>query len=146
VIGIDTNLLVYAHRAGSENHAAARKAIEKAAEHPQGWGVPLTCLCEFWAVVTHPSCVGGPSTPQDAEAYLGSLAEQGGAQIWLPGPDFGARLVRLFVDLKITGYRTFDLQIALTAADNGAAELWTHDRGFVTVPGLKIRDPLASSS
>ena len=39
--------------------------------------------------------------------------------------------------------RLFDLQIALTAVENGAREIWTHDRNFLSLPGLRVRDPLA---
>ncbi|MDH3401977.1 MAG: hypothetical protein OES32_00815 [Acidobacteriota bacterium] len=46
--------------------------------------------------------------------------------------------------LDVTGTRVFDLQIALTAFDNGAAEIWTRDRGFRSVPGLTAIDPLAA--
>ena len=38
--------------------------------------------------------------------------------------------------------RVFDLQIGLTAFDNGAHEIWTHDGAFVRIPGLRVRDPL----
>jgi predicted nucleic acid-binding protein len=44
--------------------------------------------------------------------------------------------------MKISGARVFDLQIALTALENGATELWSHDRGFAGLPGLLVRDPL----
>jgi predicted nucleic acid-binding protein len=44
--------------------------------------------------------------------------------------------------MGIRGPRIFDLQIGMIALENGARELWTHDAGFVAVPGLKVRDPL----
>lgn len=47
-------------------------------------------------------------------------------------------------DLGIVGARIFDLQIAVTAMDHGATEMWTHDRGFITPPGLQHVDPLAA--
>jgi predicted nucleic acid-binding protein len=53
------------------------------------------------------------------------------------------RLARAASDLEVRGSRVFDLQIALTALQNGATELWTHDRDFVSVPGLTVHDPLA---
>lgn len=43
----------------------------------------------------------------------------------------------------MSGPRVFELQISLCALDGGATELWTHDRAFVKVPGLTLRDPLA---
>jgi hypothetical protein len=45
-------------------------------------------------------------------------------------------------DLAVSGPRVFDLQIAMAAFEGGATEIWTHDRAFVTVPGLRVRDPL----
>jgi len=34
------------------------------------------------------------------------------------------------------------LQAALAAWENGATEIWTHDRSFVAMPGMRVRDPL----
>jgi predicted nucleic acid-binding protein len=65
-----------------------------------------------------------------------------GAQIWLPGPGFGDRLMQIAADLAIVETRVFDLQIALTAFEGGATDLWTHDARFVKVPGLRLHDPL----
>jgi len=44
--------------------------------------------------------------------------------------------------LDLCGPRIFDLQVGLTALEAGASEIWTHDTGFVGLPGLRIRDPL----
>lgn len=43
---------------------------------------------------------------------------------------------------RAAGPRIFDLQIALMAVEGGARELWTHDRDFVSVPGLRVHDPI----
>ena len=45
-------------------------------------------------------------------------------------------------NMKIAGTRVYDLQIALIALENGATELWSHDRAFAGLPGLLVRDPL----
>jgi hypothetical protein len=58
--------------------------------------------------------------------------------VWTPGTGFDERLLQLAVDLDVSGPRIFDLQIALTAFEHGAAELWTHDRNFVKIPGLRL--------
>jgi predicted nucleic acid-binding protein len=63
-------------------------------------------------------------------------------QVWLPGAGFAERLMQLACDLDVSGVRVFDLQIALTAFENGASEIWTHDADFVRVPGLRIVDPI----
>lgn len=92
--------------------------------------------------VTHPAAVDGPSPASAARDFLNSLLDEGPGTLWMPREPFWNRLVQLALDRKVTGPRIFDLQIALTAFDNGATEVWTHDRGFVTFPGLRVRDPL----
>jgi hypothetical protein len=52
--------------------------------------------------------------------------------------------VRWARELNVRGVRVFDLQIALMALDNGARELWSHDAAFVAMPGIQVRDPMAS--
>lgn len=141
MIAIDTNLLVYAHRSGLPEHRSARRVIERASQDPRGWGIPFPCLAEFWCVVTHPASAGGPSPPSKARAYLQALV-RAGAGIWMPAEDFWERVLALGLQLDVRGPRIFDLQIALTALDHGASELWTHDRGFVSLPGLRLRHPL----
>jgi toxin-antitoxin system PIN domain toxin len=141
MIAIDTNLLVYAHRARAPQHARARAAIERAASNAAGWGIAAAVLPEFWSVVTHPSSEGRPSEPAEAAAFVSAMIDAGAA-VWLPGPGFGERLLQVASDLDIRGPRVFDLQIALTAFEGGATELWSHDGSFVSVPGLRVRDPL----
>jgi len=66
-------------------------------------------------------------------------------EIWLPRPGFDHALFKTAERMKVVGPRIFDLQIALIALDHGARELWTHDAGFITVPGLRRVDPLRST-
>ena len=77
MIAIDSNLLVYAHRADSEWHAAALKALVSLAEGRSRWAVPWTCAHEFLTIVTHPRIYVPASTSKEA---LGSLA------VWLESP------------------------------------------------------------
>ena len=137
MIAVDTNLLVYAHRSAVAEHAPARRAILRARRFAAGWGFSLPVVCEFWSVVTHPAAQGRPSTPDEARRFIGSL-EAAGAEIWMPGAGFAVRLARMAADLSVAGPRIFDLQIALTAFEGGATQLWTADRRFVSVPGLPV--------
>lgn len=141
MIAIDTDLLVYAHRSATPEHRAAWAALESAANLPGGFAITLPSVAEFFGIVTHPASSGRPSSPGEAAAFLRAL-EEGGLAILGPGPGFAARLLQTADDLEVNGPRVFDLQIALCALDGGASELWTHDRGFVKVPGLALHDPL----
>jgi len=142
MIAVDTNLLIYAHRAALKEHRAARRAIQRASAQANGWGIPLPCVGEFWAVVTHPACAGGPSSPAQAREFLASLIDGAGARLWLPGEGFWRRWTQLAEHLGVQGSRVFDLQIGLIAYDNGAVEIWTHDRQFAVISGLRVHDPL----
>lgn len=142
MIALDTNLLVYAFLPAVPQHRDARRVIEKASDDPRGWGVALSSIAEFWMTVTHPASVGGPSPPNKARDFLDALLTEGPGILWMPREPFCTRLVQIATDLKVGGARIFDLQIALTAFDNGAVEIWTHDAGFVSFPGLRIHDPL----
>ena len=142
MIAVDTNLLVYAHRAAVPEHRSAQSALEQASRDERGWGVAVSCLAEFWSLVTHPKAAGRPSTPAEAGDFLHALVHDGRLQLWSPGPGFGPRLLQMATELSISGTRIFDLQIALTAFDNGAVEIWSHDRRFASFPGLAVHDPL----
>lgn len=146
MIALDTNLLVYAHRSGVPEHRAAKGAIQRAAASPDGAGIAAPCLAEFWAVVTHPTAAGRPSTPAEAADFLQSLIATGRLAVWLPGPGFERRLAETARTLSVSGPRIFDLQIALIASEHGAKEVWTHDAGFLTVAGLRRLDPLRAAS
>jgi predicted nucleic acid-binding protein len=141
MIAVDTSLLVYAHRSGLPEHRRAQRAIEKACGNPNGWAIPAFCAAEFWAVVTHPSSLGRPSQAEEARAFLAELCAAG-AKVLHPRDGFIGRLTQLASDLSIQGPRIFDLQIALVSFEGGAREIWTHDRRFVSLPGLPARDPL----
>ena len=76
MIAVDSNILVYAHRADSEWHEAAAPAMAALAESRKPWAIPWPCLHEFAAIVTHPRIYDPPSTVRQAmdqaEAWLGS--------------------------------------------------------------------------
>lgn len=142
MIALDTNLLVYAHRQGSPQHSRARDVILQAVDDPRGWGICLPSVLEFWSIVTHPGIPGGPSTAAVVTRFFHHLVVDGRGSIWSPGPGFGQRLMGWATSLNVRGRRVFDLQIAVIALENGVQEIWTHDRQFVSVPAVRVRDPL----
>lgn len=141
MIAIDTNLLVYAHRASTAEHRQAQRAIEAASQADEGWGFAQPSVTEFWSIVTHSAAAGRPSRPAEASAFVDALVDAG-AEVWTAGPDFATRLLQTAADLNVTGVRIFDLQIALIAFEAGARAIWTHDASFVPIPGLRVVDPL----
>ena len=141
MIALDTNILIYAHRRQSPFHSEAKTAIEEAANSKGGCGTPITCLIEFFSIVTHPSSEGGPSSSEQAFKFINALKESAGLSIWYPRDGYENNLFQLAQDLSISGVRIFDLQIALMAWENGATEIWTNDKNFGKIPGLRIHHP-----
>ncbi|MGH9466538.1 MAG: type II toxin-antitoxin system VapC family toxin [Terriglobales bacterium] len=140
MIAFDTNLLVYDFNLDAQENSGAAEAIDRAVASGRGWGLTLASAVEFWNLVTRPSAALG--TAAEANQYLLDLQSMG-AQIWLPRSGFAFRLPQSAQQYGIHGRRIFDWQIALMALENGATELWTHDRGFCAPGALRIFDPLA---
>jgi toxin-antitoxin system PIN domain toxin len=142
MIAVDTNILLYAHRADSEWHEAAFSAIALLAESRQAWAIPWPCVHEFLAIATHRR-IYAPPTPLSAaldqiEAWLESptvvlLAES--VTYW---PVLRAQLE----SGRVAGPEVHDARIAALCVEHGASEIWTADRDFNRFPGLRIRNPL----
>jgi predicted nucleic acid-binding protein len=54
MIAVDTNILVYAHRADSEWHKVALDKVLSLARGTSRWAIPWPCVHEFLAICTHP--------------------------------------------------------------------------------------------
>ncbi len=115
--------------------------IESLAAGDNDWGFALASAVEYWSIVTRPLRGPAAATPSEADGYLSELYTAG-AHLWLPLPGFGRWLFERAAGEEISGRRIFDWQIGLTALQNGATELWTHDRSFRAPEGLRVVDPL----
>lgn len=123
------------HSPNAREHAAATGALSRAAASGT-WGIPLAVATEFWCLATR---LGAGNAA--AMTFL-RQTQAAGASIWVPEAGFWERLAGLASSMQVFGTRIFDLQIALTALDHGAHEIWTHDATFPPLPGLKVVDPL----
>ena len=119
MIALDTNLLIYTHRENTPEHERSRAAIIEALNHPEGWGICLPSVAEFWSIVTNPKHPGGPSSSTAVTHFFHYLLTEGHGHIWTPGPGFGERLMRWATSLKARGKHIFDLQIAVIAYEHG---------------------------
>lgn len=145
MIAIDTNILVYAHRADSEFHRAALSALEAVAQQRGGWAIPWPCAHEFLSVVTGPA-FGRRRTP--AEVAFEAL------QNWLAHPrcralaETGTHLALLEALARrasLRGGAIHDARIAAICLGHRVDELWTCDRDFDRFPDLRTRNPLVPS-
>jgi len=142
MIALDTNLLVYAHRAENPFHAVTAKLVAELAAGKAAWAIPWPCLHEFYNIVTHPRI---HAVPTPVAVALNQI------DIWLDAPTLHLlsedhthwpRLRSLIVSAKVQGPMVHDARIAALCLSHGVRELWSADRDFSRFPALRTRNPL----
>ena len=142
MIAVDTNILVYAHRADSAWHKVADQCIAELAESGRPWAIPWPCIHEFLAVVTHPK-IYRPPTPvptaiQQVECWLACptlalLGESG--EHW-------AILKSTLLAGNLAGSVIHDARVAAICRQHGVKTVWSADRDFSRIAGIKVVNPL----
>ncbi|MBN8508088.1 MAG: PIN domain-containing protein [Burkholderiales bacterium] len=142
MIAVDTNILVYAHRADSAFHDGARAALESLAVGTRPWALPWPCAHEFFAVVTHPRIYRTPTPAAMAFDQLRALQTVANLVFIAEADGYLAQLEPLALAAKAQGGAIHDARIAAICLSHGVAELWSADRDFSRFASLKVRNPL----
>ena len=142
MIAVDTNLLVYAHRSETPFHAAAAQTLVQLAEAKSAWAVPLHCLVEFAAVVTHSRVWRTPSSAQQVDDQVSAWLESPTVRILGEDRDFWPVFAECLQQARSAGGAVHDTRIAACCRYHGVRELWTADRDFSRYPWLATRNPL----
>lgn len=142
MIAVDTNVLVYAHRADSPFHGAAAAALKGLAEDRASWALPWPCVHEFYSIVTHPRVYDPPSTTAEAISQIGAWLESPSVVPVGEGETYWPTLRSLLSGGKIAGPAVHDARIAAVCIAHGVRELWTADRDFSRFPRLRTANPL----
>ena len=142
MIAVDTNILVYAHRADSPFHDRARSALESLAVGAKAWAVPWPCAHEFFAVVTHPRIYKTATPAATALAQLRALHALANLAFIAEADNHLQHLESLALAAKAHGGAIHDARIAAICLSHGVSELWSADRDFSRFPTLAVRNPL----
>ena len=142
MIAVDTNILVYAHRADSPHHQAAVELVRGLATGNRPWGLPWPCVHEFLAVTTHPRIYRPPSPAAVAIEAITSLTTSPTVHLLSEAPDHLERLGGLLSHSGVMGPRVHDARIAAICLSHGVDALWSADRDFSWFPALKVVNPL----
>lgn len=141
LIALDTNVLVYAHRADSPWHTEAHDLVRTFAEGMAPWALPWPCVHEFLAIVTHPRIFDPPTPLEQAlrqvEAWVGSPS----VTLLSEGSGYLPSLSEQVMTARVAGPRIHDARVAALCEYHGVTELLTVDRDFGRFTRPKVRNP-----
>ena len=146
MIAIDTNILVYAHRADSPHHEKASAALAACAQSRLAWCIPWPCIHEFFAVVTHLRTYSPPTPPKKALDQINAWLESPSLILLAETATHWPTLQALLANAKTIGPAVHDARIAALCLSHGVRELWSADRDFRRFSELKVVDPLGAKT
>lgn len=138
---LDVNVLVYAHRQDSPDHASYRGWLEQLINSDHPYGLADLALSGFLRVVTHPQVFHPPSTMTKAMAFVMELRNQPNCTIINPGPRHWDIFSRLCATADVKGNLVPDAFFAALAIESGSEWVST-DHDYHRFPGLLVRHPL----
>ena len=143
MIAVDTNVLVYAHRRESREHAGATGLMRQLAEGTQPWAIPWPCVYEFFSIVTNPRIwKAAASHPDQAWAQLEAWFGSPSLTLLAEPADFAAVLAVLARRPRVRGPVIHDARVAALCIAHGVEKLLTRDRDFTLFPELVTGNPL----
>lgn len=145
MIAVDTNILVYAHRADSPFHAAAHACIGSLAEGAASWAIPWPCLYEFLAIVTHPRIYSPPTPVPKALDQVEAWLESPTLRLLTEAEGHWDVLRDLIARARVAGPKVHDARIAALCREHGVRELWSADRDFSRFPEIRAVNPLVDA-
>jgi toxin-antitoxin system PIN domain toxin len=141
VILCDVNVLVYAHKEGTERHRDFREWLTAAINGDEPFGVNDQILSGFLRIVTNRRVFDRPSRLPEAFAFANALRDSPRAVPVEPGPRHWELFERLCREGKAPGNLVPDAWFAALAIEAGC-DWVTTDRDFARFPGLRWRHPL----
>ena len=137
MIALDTNVLVYAHRAEFPQHAQAVRVLRELSEGVIPFGVPVFALGEFLRVCTHRTYLRPPSSDGEATDFLEGVLASPSCRVLHTGPVFWRLLREDVLQHRVRGNDVFDAQLAAVCRQHGVQAVVTQDRAFARSTGLR---------
>ena len=144
MIGIDTNLLVYAFNIPDSRHAIAKQTLETLLTQKEQVAITDIVMFEFISQATRIGSPGVSPSAAQAVAALENWLSAPNVQVIRNSPKNFATFSRLCKETGRTGQKIYDAQIAAICIDNGVTEFVTGDKGFQQFTELRIRNPFAA--
>ena len=141
MICVDTNILVYAHRADFPEHGDYRRLLERLANDDEPLGVPDLVLSGFVRTITNRRIFREPANADAAWEAVDELLASPAVMRLRAGERHWALFRQLAEDIDARGNDVPDAYLAAYAVENNATWL-SADRGFARFDRLRWRHPL----
>lgn len=140
MIAVDTNVLIYAHRAEMPLHAVARERLTALAEGDAPWGIPIVAAWGFARAVTQPFFTP-PTAMVMAIGALDGLLSGVSARVLMPGVRHWSLLCEIIRSSQVRGAMMTDAVIVALCREHGVDTILTNDRDFRRFSGIRV-EPL----
>jgi toxin-antitoxin system PIN domain toxin len=141
VIGLDTNILVHAHRAGSGHHKQAIELLRNLSEGAAPYALFWPSLYEFLRVVTHIRVFDPPSTTGEALEAVRDLLAPPVVRVLSETDRHPQLLDRVLKESRVTGNLVHDAHLVALAIEHGVHEILTLDGDFSRFRQVASRNP-----
>ena len=138
----DVNVLIYAFRQDTPEHAVCRPWLDSVVAGSARFGMAPLALTAVVRITTNLRTYKVPSTLDEAFGYCQDLLGQPHCQIVQPGDRHFEIFQRFCVDTDTRGPDVTDAWFAALAIEWGC-EWITLDRNYARFPGLKFSTPTA---
>ena len=137
----DVNVLVYAHREDSPDHAAFKEYVEREMNGDAAYGLSDLVLSGFLRVVTHTRIFAQPTPVKKALEFISAIREGANCVPVSPGPRHWEIFASFCASLHLKGNLIPDAYLAAMAIESGCTWVTT-DRDYARFPSLSWRHPL----
>ncbi len=141
MIALDTNILVHAHREGTQFHKAAVELLHGLSGRPAPYALFWPSLYEFLRVVTHHRVFDPPSRIDEAMEALSDFLQPPGVRILSETEAHDAVLRVVLKESRVTGNLVHDAHLVALAVEHGVHEILTLDEDFRRFPQIVSRNP-----
>lgn len=139
----DVNVLVYAHRVESPDHARYADWLVDLANGPEPFGLSDLVCSAFVRIVTLARLWSPPTSLAQALAFVDRLRQCDNCRKLTPGPDNWSMFSQLCLAAGAQGKLVADAYHAALAIEHGC-EVVTADADFSQFAGLRWRHPFQS--
>ena len=142
MIAVDTNILIYAHRTESPFHSVAKPLIEELAGSGLTWAIPWPCVHEFLGIMTNSRIYKPSISLEEALARIDDLKFCPTLHFLGETDSYWNLFKETSKKSKMVGPQIHDVRVAAICLANHVKVLWSADRDFTRIDGLKVINPL----